>query len=217
MNTKTNYIADSLEIADQRWSAITHGLGFGILLIIFLPYLYYSSYFTDWVGLAGISIFLLSVMLTYASSAIYHFKYFTPYRTYFQRCDHIAIFFMIAGSNTPFILMYMEGNMRIAFMLLFWGSVLVGTVYKMYYLNKYPWFSLCFYLALGWLGMGTFSQVYHLLPTESLMYMIAGGVSYTIGTYFYNSDDTIRYNHTIWHLFVMGGTTLHLVGVVTML
>ena len=216
MNTKTNYIADSLERSDQKWSAYTHGFGFAVLLLIFLPYIYYCSYYTDWVGLAGISIFLFSVMLTYGSSAIYHFKYFTPYRTYLQRCDHISIFFMIAGSNTPFILMFMEGTQQIAFMALFWGLVAVGTLYKIYFLNKYPWFSLCFYLVIGWLGLVTASQVYTMIPFDSMMYLLGGGVFYTIGTYFYNDDD-LRYNHTIWHLFVMAGTTLHLIGVIALL
>lgn len=216
MNTETTYIADSLERSDQRWSAITHGIGFGVLAIIFLPYLYYCSYLTDWVGLAGISIFLFTVMATYGSSALYHYKYFTPDRTYYQRQDHISIFFMIAGSNTPFILMYMEGWQQVAFMILFWGLVAVGTLYKLFYLNKYPWFSLCFYLVIGWLGVVTASQVYSMIHWNSILYIIGGGVAYTIGTYYYNNDD-LRYNHTIWHLWVMVGTTLHLVGVITML
>lgn len=216
MNTKTNYIADSLERSDQRWSAITHGIGVGILLIVFLPYIYYCSYYTDWVGLAGISIFLFSVILTYGSSAIYHYKYFTPDRTYFQRCDHISIFFMIAGSNTPFILMLMEGTQQIVFMAIFWSMVAIGAVYKLFLLNRYPWFSLCFYLALGWLGVVTGYFVYEQLPTNTIMYLLAGGVAYTIGTYYYNNDD-IRYNHTIWHLFVMAGTLFHLVSVLSLL
>ena len=215
LNTKTNYIADSLERSDQRWSAITHGIGFGVLAIIFLPYIYYCSYFTDWVGLAGISIFLFTVMATYGSSAIYHYKYFTPDRTYYQRQDHISIFFMIAGTNTPFILIFMEGWLQIAFMALFWGLVAIGTVYKLFYLNKYPWFSLCFYLLIGWLGLVTASQVYTMLPLSSILYVIGGGIAYTIGTYYYNKDE-LPYNHTIWHLWVMAGTALHCVAVVTM-
>ncbi len=214
MNTRTDYIADSLERSDQRWSAITHGIGFGALLIIFLPYLYYCSYYTDWVGLAGVSLFLFSLILTYGSSALYHYRYFTPHRTYFQRYDHISIFVMIAGSNTPYILILMEGTEQIAFMALFWGLVGVGALYKMLFLNKYPWFSLCFYLALGWLGLLTGYFVYHAIPTISLFYIIAGGIAYTVGTYFFNADH-VRYNHTIWHLFVMAGTLFHLIALVT--
>jgi len=112
--------------------------------------------------------------------------------------------------------MFMEGTQQIAFMALFWGLVAVGTLYKIYFLNKYPWFSLCFYLVIGWLGLVTASQVYTMIPFDSMMYLLGGGVFYTIGTYFYNDDD-LRYNHTIWHLFVMAGTTLHLIGVIALL
>jgi len=200
LNTKINYIADSLERSDQRWSAITHGIGVGILLIVFLPYLYYCSYYTDWIGLAGISIFLFSVILTYGSSAIYHYKYFTPHRTYYQRCDHISIFFMIAGSNTPFILMLMEGTAQIVMMSIFWTMVLVGIIYKFFLLNKYPWFSLCFYLALGWLGAVTGYFVYEQLPTDTIMYLLAGGIAYTIGT---SSGDSDAVGIILLHLDIL--------------
>ena len=123
---------------------------------------------------------------------------------------------MIAGSNTPFILMLMEGSLQVFFLVLFWSMVLVGTLYKMYFLNKYPWFSLCFYLALGWLGVITAYFVYDQLTTNTLLLLLAGGVAYTIGTYYYNNDN-IRYNHTIWHLFVMAGTLFHLFAVLTIL
>ena len=123
---------------------------------------------------------------------------------------------MIAGSNTPFILMLMEGSQQIIFLSIFWSMVGVGVIYKLFLLNRYPWFSLCFYLALGWLGVVTGYQVYDQLPTDTVLYLLAGGVAYTIGTYYYNNDD-IRYNHTIWHLFVMAGTLFHLVAVIVML
>lgn len=100
-------------------------------------------------------------------------------------------------------------------MAIFWSLVVVGTLYKMYLLNKYPWFSLCFYLALGWLGVVTGCHVYDQLPTDTIMYLLAGGVAYTIGTNFYNNE-AIRYNHTIWHLFVMLGTICHLLEVVVL-
>ena len=87
---------------------------------------------------------------------------------------------IIAGSNTPFILMYMKGMQQIAFMALFQGLMAVGTVYKLFLLNKYPWFSLCFYLMIGWLGLVTANHVYEFIPTDykndEIMYNLPSGI-----------------------------------------
>jgi len=197
-----------LDRREQTASAWTHGFG-ALMVLVGFPFLLVATLPLNSLPITfGVGIFLISLFMVYASSAVYHYFYFTEKRHFLRTIDHICIYFLIAGTNTPFIFMYHKVYFGTALMLMFWTAVLIGMIYKLKYTGKYEWFSLSSYIFLGWMGVVTMYPIIGDLSNAELYTLLGGGFFYTLGTYFYSKDD-LPYNHTIWHLFVMGGSICH--------
>mgnify|MGYP000500915998 CR=1 FL=1 len=122
--------------------------------------------------------------------------------------DHISIFYLIAGSYAPVCLITLYNHSGIEIFIIVLTIMLIGTFFKLFYTGKYENFSLFLYLAMGWLIVFKINTLIDLISFNGLALIIASGLFYTLGTFFYSSKK-IKYSHAIWHLFVLGGSTTH--------
>ncbi len=164
-------------------------------------------------GAAGAGIFAGSVVLLYLSSVLYHALPQNRAKRVFQLFDHSAIFILIAGTYTPFTLGVLRGAWGWSLLGLVWSLALAGLLLKTYGGMRYRRLSLALYLAMGWLVIIALKPLLQLMPVEGILWLLAGGISYTAGVVFFAANQ-VRYSHFIWHLFVLAGTVCHFIAVV---
>ena len=157
-----------------------------------------------------------SLIFMYSCSSLYHYFYNTSFNNKLRIIDHISIFILIAGSYTPGLLLKLQFSLGIELMYLVWGIAVIGTIYKYFFIDKFEKYSLFLYILMGWLIVLDFDAVVATLSVEGLKYMIFGGLFYMIGVIFY-SLDRIKYNHVIWHIFVLAGSISHYMMVLTII
>ncbi len=154
-------------------------------------------------------VFFATTIVLYANSALYHGWGLTTTKKKFQIMDHCSIFLLITGTYTPYTLMVMNNLAgRIIFAIVALTSV-IGVALNVIDMKKYAAVSMACYLITGWCIIFAYKDIAAALSHEQLMMLIGGGVVYTVGAVFYGLGDYIRYMHSIWHLFVLGGTLLH--------
>ncbi|NBB89153.1 MAG: hemolysin III family protein [Bacteroidetes bacterium] len=199
---------------EEFLNVATHGLGFLMSIVggIYLFQLALTAPF-EW-GMMAATVFILSMCVLYFASTVYHWYSWQKGKDHFRlkMFDHIAIYFLIAGTYTPFTLLLLEGlSARIIFSAV-WGLAILGTLFKLKFGDAYPWISLVLYLLMGWLIIIDIGQLIELGTLFTLSFLLAGGISYTLGTIFY-VNKSWKYHHPVWHLFVIGGTTSHFVSI----
>lgn len=203
---------NSQESLHELWNWISHLAGV-FFVIPAGTWLMYQAWETqNWKGLLAVFIFLLGFLLLYFSSALYHYMVDHPKRSMFRKIDHISIFVMIAGTYTPFLVIYLDDMVGKIYLVILWVLVGFGIVYKLFLLGRYKWISLLMYLFMGYILVFNFEAFSAVLPTLSLKWIIIGGVFYTLGVIFYVWKK-LPFNHFIWHLFVFGGSLSHFVAV----
>ena len=159
----------------------------------------------------SISIFYAAMILLYANSSLYHGWELSRAKKKFQVMDHCSIFILITGTYAPYTLMVMDNLVgRIIFAVVALTSVL-GIALNLIDLKKYAYISMACYLTSGWCIILAYRDIAAALSSYQLSMLVAGGVVYTVGAIFYGLGNKIRYMHTVWHLFVLGGTLLHMI------
>jgi hemolysin III len=193
-------------------NSITHGLGFlfslGVIVVMFFSPSVPSG------NRISLLIFGCCMAEMYGVSTVYHAMKSLPRKRLLRLFDHISIYFLIAGTYTPFILLCLHGVQKWLFLSVVWGIVLLGIVYKLVWWRKYPRLSLYIYLAMGWMVVFFIKPVYTTLPANGFVWLIAGGLFYSAGTFFYANRRPV-YNHAVWHLFVLGGSICHFLSVMS--
>jgi len=155
------------------------------------------------------TIFGLSAILLYGASTLYHWIRTTPEKTLLLRkIDHIAIFFLIAGTYTPVSYFGLEGAWKWSILIIVWSIVAIGTFLKIFFMNMPRWISTVLYLGLGWIAIIPIAEFIKNLSTGAIVFMVLGGISYTIGGIIYGTKP-FRYFHEVFHCFVALGTFLH--------
>ncbi len=162
----------------------------------------------------GILAFAFCMFEMYSVSTIYHWVKPIKLKTTLRLFDHISIYFLIAGTYTPFILLCLQGSLKWLLLSVIWGIVILGIVYKLVWWKKHPKLSLYIYLAMGWIIVFFIRPVYEALSLEGFLWLIAGGVLYSAGTIFYANRKPL-YNHAVWHLFVLGGSICHFISILS--
>lgn len=195
-------------LAEEVLNSITHGVGLLFVVIGFCALIVFSSKNYDFAETLGISIFGISVFLTYIFSTLYHGLYFTKARAVFERLDHASIFILISGTYTPFVLIALKNNKGLMFLLLVWLFAILGVIYKVIFINKFKKLQLFAYIFLGWIGILLINPLVSVLSPGAVFWLVAGGCFYTFGTIFY-SWNRLKFNHGVWHLFVLLGTFCH--------
>ena len=162
--------------------------------------------------IAGASVFATSVVLLYITSTLFHAFPQSRTKRVFQVLDHAAIYFLIAGTYTPFTLGVLHGTWGWILFGLVWSMALAGTALKVFGGIRYNTLSTLVYLAMGWLVVIAADTVWARVPGWGIFWLFAGGIAYTAGAAFFLAE-RVRYFHFVWHLFVIAGTACHFVAV----
>lgn len=192
-------------------NSVSHGVGFVAVLGV-LPLLVLNAVRHGPTSVVGAVIFGTSAALLYLTSALYHAIPDPRTKRLFQILDHGAIYILIAGTYTPFMLGVLRGPWGWTLLGSIWTLALFGIVLKARGGIQYPRFSTALYLGMGWLIVIAAKPFLHAVPVPGLLWLAAGGVAYTAGVGFYAAS-RLPYRHFVWHLFVLAGTACHVVAV----
>ena len=194
-------------------NAIIHGIG-AIFCIASIPVLSAIGARTGNVaGIIGATVYSFSFLMLFIFSTLYHSTQNEYAKKILRTWDHISIFFLIAGTYTPFLLVYMLNGFGITVLSIQWGLVVIGIIFKLFFI-RFKIISIIVYIGMGWLllvGGNDFFEKLLLHPPVLIMLIIGGGL-YTSGCIFY-LNKKIPYNHAIWHLFVLFAAICHYVAV----
>ena len=194
---------------EERANAITHGLGVvlgvvGLILLLIRAF----DYQADMLTVASMAIYGSSIILLFLASTLYHSITTEKTKRLLKTLDHCAIYLLIAGSYTPFLLVGLRTPLAMGLMAVIWGIALVGITMKIAFVYRFKRLSLFIYLAMGWLSLIVVYQLAMNIEIGGLVLLALGGVIYSLGVIFYVTK-RIPYNHAIWHLFVLAGCACH--------
>ena len=200
-------------------SAITHFIAMMLTVFAAAPLLVKSALSDTANMLPAMTIFILSMVLLYGANATYHsLNIGGRALRIFRKVDHMMIFVLIAGSYTPVCLIVLGGRMGYTLFAVVWGIAIVGMLLKACWVTCPKWFSSIIYIAMGWVCVFVFGPLWNTLPHNAFLWLLAGGIIYTIGGVIYalklplfNSRHTFFGSHEIFHLFVMGGSLCHFI------
>lgn len=196
-------------LGEEIANSITHGLGL-VAALVALPVLVLSpAARRDPLHLIGVCVFAATLILLYLASTIYHATPQSPAKKVLRAIDHGAIYLLIAGSYTPFTLGVLHGPVGWTILVTIWALAILGIIAKSIYGFRYPRISTGFYLAMGWLVVLALRPMIQHVPLAGLLWILAGGLCYTIGVVFYATDARVKYGHAIWHCFVAAGSVCH--------
>ena len=193
---------------EEVWHAITHGVGFLLSIAALAVLVAFASIKGGVLGIVSVAIYGATLIILYGSSTLYHAITEPSVKQLFQKFDHSAIYFLIAGTYTPVMLMGVGGAEGWTIFGIEWTIALIGIALKFIYPGRFEVLSLVAYVVMGWLIMTVFETFKSSIDPLGFWLMVSGGIAYTGGIVFYIKD-TISYFHTIWHLFVLAGSTLH--------
>ncbi|MDX1467124.1 MAG: hemolysin III family protein [Halomonas sp.] len=203
-------------VFEERLHSISHGIGAALSLaglVVLLVLASLGVHVDPW-KIVGISLYGTSLVLLYTASTLYHGVRHPRLKRLFQHLDHCAIYLLIAGTYTPFLLVNLRGPTGWTLLVTVWSLALAGIACKLAWPHRFEALRVSIYLLMGWLIVLAGDSLAANLSTTGLALLIAGGITYTLGVIFY-AVSAIPFNHAIWHLFVMGGSTCHYFAVVT--
>jgi len=157
------------------------------------------------------SVYGITLVLLYSLSTIYHGVQNPRIKAILQKLDHNAIYLLIAGSYTPITLVTLRGPWGWTLFGLIWGLALLGVVQELLLGHRTRRPSLILYVLMGWLVVIAINPLMRAMPTAGLLWLLAGGVVYSLGIYFYVHSERVRHFHGVWHLFVLGGSVCHFI------
>ncbi len=189
-------------------NSVTHGIGVivsiaGLVLLIVFSALYGNAW-----HIVSSSVYGTSLLILYLSSTLYHSLQGKRAKSFFRIMDHSSIFILIAGTYTPFTLVSLNGPWGWSIFGLIWGLAVLGIIFKVFFTGRYGFLSTLLYVLMGWMIVIAVKPVIEAVPTGGLILLLSGGLCYTAGLIFY-AWKKLKYAHTIWHLFVIGGSALH--------
>ncbi|MCA9973508.1 MAG: hemolysin III family protein [Anaerolineales bacterium] len=201
-------INEHYTLGEEIANGVTHGLGAllsvaGLVVLVVLA----AMYGTVW-HVVSYSVYGASLIILYLASTLYHSVQVPRLRPFLRIIDHSAIFVLIAGTYTPFLLVALRGPWGWTLFGVVWGIAVLGIVFKVFFIGKMEVAATIAYVAMGWMCMLVFKQLMAVMPSYGLTWLVAGGVVYTVGVLFY-AWKKLPYGHAVWHLFVLGGSVCH--------
>lgn len=196
----------------ERFNAWTHLVGVLCALAGTVWLVATAAMRADAQAIVGVSIYGAAMVLLYASSTVYHSLRGRAKRLW-QKCDHLSIYLMIAGSYTPFCLISLRGAWGWSLFSTVWGLALLGMLQELKPRHAARRLSLVIYAVMGWVVLVATGPLLHALGTTGFVWLVAGGLIYTTGIVFYALDQRVRHFHGIWHLCVMAGSLMHYIAI----
>lgn len=208
---KTKY--RKLTVKEEIFNSITHGIGvlLSIAALVILVVLAVGK--GDKWHIVSFSIYGSSLILLYLASTLYHSFTKEKIKNLFARFDHAAIFLLIAGTYTPFLLTALRGTFGWVLFGIIWGVAVIGVVIRSIYLTRFRKLMVAMYLVMGWMFVVAVGPMIKNLPLTSIIFLFLGGLFYSVGVVFYMKRN-LKYGHGIWHLFVLAGSIMHFFAVI---
>ena len=201
---------------EEYWNTLTHGIGAILSLIGLMAMLIYTAQFSSTLAVICSSIYGGSLVLLYTASTVYHASREKRWKDFFRKVDKLCIYLLIAGTYTPVLMLGIGGTWGWVLLSIIWALVVLGFVFQFSSMQKSESWSLLIYIAMGWLAVVAVKPMLENLSLATIICLVTGGVLYTSGVYFY-AQERIRFNHVIWHLFVLGGSISHFVAIFLLL
>lgn len=200
-------------LAEEIANSIIHGIGFifGIVgLVLLLSQAVESR--ADTLAITSYSLYGGSMILLFLASTLYHAIPHPRAKLWLQKLDHCAIYILIAGTYTPFLLVGLKSPLAHGLLVVIWSLALAGVLFKLAFIHRFEALSVITYMLMGWLSLVVIYQLALKLPAGGIWLLAAGGIVYSLGVIFYVSK-RIPYNHAIWHGFVLGGSICHFLAI----
>lgn len=199
-------------LSEELISSISHGVGavLGIAMLV-IGIVFAAVYMNVW-GIVSMSIYGSSLILLFLMSTLYHGLTHPKAKAVFRVLDHMSIFILIAGSYTPYTLVIIRQANPVLGWTIFgviWGLAILGMFLNFLSVDKYSKLSMVIYLGMGWMVVLAMGSLFELLSPLGLDLLLAGGITYTLGAIVYGLGGKIKYLHSIWHFFVLGGAVFH--------
>ena len=197
---------------EEKINIISHAVGFILSIVALLLLVRHATQHGDVWHIVSFSIFGASLIILYAASTFYHSTKKSELRNSLNIIDHASIYILIAGTYTPFTLVTLKGTIGWVIFGISWGLALTGIILKLFFTGKYNLMSTIMYVLIGWVIVFAIKPLINNLPLEGLLWLLAGGISYTIGAILYGVKK-IKFNHAIFHMFVLMGSFCHFMSV----
>lgn len=198
--------------AEERANIISHGMGAVFSVVAMILMIVKASLFGSVWEVVSVTIFGLSLTALYISSTIYHSTCNPVKRAHLRVVDHATIYVLIAGTYTPFTLVTLSGVTGWSFFAVSWSMAALGIILKLFYTGRFNALSTALYVLMGWVIVLALEPLRENLSDEGVFWLFVGGVAYTTGAVIY-SIRQIKFNHAIFHFFVLLGSFCHIVSV----
>jgi hemolysin III len=195
-------------LGEEIANSVSHALGL-LAAVGAAPLLIAGARHLDDARFAGVIVFSVTMVMLYLTSLLFHALPDGKAKRVFLRLDYCAIFLFIAGSYTPFALGATQSAWGWTLFGLIWSLAGAGVILKSTGQLAHPWVSTGLYVGMGWLVLVAAVPLIERVPTQGLVWLVAGGLAYSAGVVFFALDSRIRYAHAIWHCFVVAGTGCH--------
>jgi hemolysin III len=197
---------------EELANTVTHGIGLALSIGGFVALLILAVRRDSLWPIVSCAIYGSTLVCLYAASTLCHGAPSPRWRRAFLILDHCAIYLLIAGTYTPFLLVNIRGGWGWSLFGVMWGLALAGVLFQLRFIGHFPMVSTSLYVLMGWLGVIAIKPMLAHVPVASLVWLLAGGLAYTVGVIFY-AWKRLPYHHMIWHMFVMAGSAFHYVAI----
>ena len=209
---KNKYIPVYYDALEEKINVVSHAFGLFASIIAFVLLLIKSIAEGTFLQKISFIVFGISLIILYAASTFYHASKDVELRKRLNIFDHASIYVLIAGTYTPFTLVTLHGKIGWWIFAINWLLAITGVILKLFFTGKYDKLSTIMYVLMGWMIVVAIKPLIHSLGHQGLLWLFAGGIAYTVGAVFY-SIPKIKYNHAIFHVFVLLGSFAHFVAV----
>ncbi|GAB6139078.1 PAQR family membrane homeostasis protein TrhA [Halanaerobaculum tunisiense] len=193
---------------EEITNAILHGIGLGLAIAALAILLVLASYLDNIWYMISFGIYGSTLVILYLSSTLYHSFHAGKVKDIFQILDHTSIYLLIAGTYTPITLITLQGRLGWIIFGVVWAIAVIGTGYEVFWTERSKIFATLLYIIMGWLIIFAIKPLLTTMNQTSIFFLVTGGIFYTGGTFFYVRK-TMKYNHAIWHIFVLLGSVCH--------
>jgi hemolysin III len=205
---KTRGRQESYTPCEERLHSVTHGIGTGLSVIGLIALIVLTIPHGNVYQLVGFSIYGTTLVTLYLASTLYHGLQHPGAKRILRIIDHASIFLFIAGTYTPFVLVNIRNTFGWTILITIWILAISGISLKTFFIQRFNKLAIVAYILMGWLGVIGFNQLLANVPIGSIIWLVAGGIAYTVGIVFYMLKK-VRYTHAAWHLFVLTGSICH--------
>ena len=197
---------------EEIFNVISHGIGFLLSIAALAILVVFASLRESAWHIVSFAIYGSSLVVLYFASTVFHLSRNQKIRNRLNVFDHISIYLLIAGTYTPFALVTLRGPWGWSIFGIVWGLAIAGIILKFFYTGRFNTLSTVLYIALGWVILIAISPLISALPIGGLMWLLAGGISYTVGAGFFLLN-SLPFNHAIFHVLIIVGSVCHFVAV----